>query len=310
MVNHFFSSYFGLGVVAAIILAFLFPYTAISLHPFATVFLFFLMFLSGFTIDWSKLKNFHLYIKEIILGNFLLFIVIPFALFFLSHALVTDALYVYGIIFAALCPSAIVAPFFTGILKGDKELAFLLLVSSSLISPFAIPPILHLLAGDQANISSVLLFKDIIIFVPLPLVCAYVTKKYLGIADAFFTRYLPVLNFILLALLIFILFGVSMTKLHFNFIQLQELWPLLVIALIQDFGLLLFLGPLNGSLKNNEKVVALFNSISMKNIAIASTLLLLYAPKAAMAPAMGFVAHALLFTPAILRHLLRISLKK
>lgn len=309
MVNHFISSYFGLGIVAAIILAFVFPYTAVSLHPYATLFLFFLMFLSGFAIDWEKLKNFRAYLKEMLIGNLLLFIIIPLIVFLFAHFLLADSLYIYGVIFAALCPAAIVAPFFTGIFKGDKELAFSILVSSSLLSPFLIPPLLHLFAGEQAAISTTLLFKEIMLFVPLPLLCAFLIKRYFKAAGGFLTRSLPIMNFILLALLIFILFGVSMTKLHFSSMQIQELGLLFLIALIQDFALLLFLGPLARSLGSSEKAIALFNSTSMKNIAIASTILLLYTPKAAIAPAMGFVAHALLFTPFVVRRLLSISLK-
>lgn len=309
MINAFFSKYFGLGVAAAIVLAFIFPYAAVSLHPLATVFLFAMMFLSGFTIEWDKLKDLRKYSREVILGNILIFVVIPFLMFLMAKTLLTNDLYIYGILFAALCPAAIIAPFFTGILKGDRELSFLILVSSSLISPFIIPPVLNFVAGDYLNISTTLLFKEILIFVPLPLVCAFLTKKYFKNADGFFTKSLPILNFVLLALLIFILFGVSMTKLDFNYIQLKELGIFLLIAFVQDFGFLLFLGPLNKSLQNTEKTVALFNSVSMKNIAIASTILLLYSPKAAIAPAMGFVAHAFLFTPLILRPLLRISLK-
>lgn len=309
MANHFFSSYFGLGIVVAIVLAFIFPYTAVSLHPYATLFLFFLMFLSGFAVDWSKLKNFHVYIKEVIIGNLFLFTVIPLVVYFFARFLLTDSLYIYGIMFAALCPTAIVAPFFTGILKGDKELAFFMLVSSSLLAPFVIPPVLHLLAGEHAAISTALLFKEMILFVPLPLFCAFLIKRYYITAGGFFTKSLPVLNFILLALLIFILFGVSMTKLHFSSMHAQELGILFLIALIQDFGFLLFLGPLARSLHDSEKAIALFNAASMKNIAIASTILLLYAPKAAIAPAVGFLVHAILFTPFILRRLLAISLK-
>lgn len=309
MANHFFSEYFGLGIIAAIALAFVFPYTAISLQPFAVIFLFFLMFLSGFAIDWSRLKNIRLYIRPLLFGNFLLFVAVPAVIYILSAALLDDALYIYGIVFSALCPAAIIAPFFTGILKGDKELSFLLLVSSSLLSPFVIPPILHVLAGDHANISTALLFKDIIIFVPLPLLCAFFIKKYFGTAAELFSRSLPFFNFALLAILIFILFGASMTKIPFDLIQMKELGILFFIALIQDFFFLLFLGPLQKAM-GYEKIIALFASISMKNIAIASTILLLYSPKSAIAPAMGFVAHALLFSPFILRHLVKVSLRQ
>lgn len=310
MINDFFSKYFGVGIAIAIVFAFIFPYTAVSLHPFATAFLFLLMFLSGFTIEWGKLRYFYKNIREIFLGNFFIFIVIPFIVFLLAKTFLTNELYIYGIVFAALCPAAIIAPFFTNILKGDKEQSFMILVSSSLLSPFVIPPILNLAAGDYLNISTVLLFKEIIIFVPLPLIIAFLIKKYFKSVDGLITKSLPVLNFALLAILIFILFGVSMTKLYFNYLELKELGILLLIAFVQDFGFLLLLGPLNGYLKNEEKVVAFFNSTAMKNIAIASTILLLYSPKAAIAPALGFVAHIFLFTPLVLRPLLKISLKK
>ncbi len=307
--NRFFSTYFGLGILFAILLSFIFPYIAVTLNPSSFFLLFFLMVLSGFTIDWSKLWLVMKNLKEVIFANSILYIVIPFVMFLLAKTFLTDEHYIYGVVFSALTPTAIVAPFFTKVCKADRELSFVILVSSMLISPFVIPLVLSLFLGNYLAISGVILFKDILLLVPLPLFIAFLVRKYSKPSSEFLTQSLPILNFFLLALLIFIQFGSSINRLNINYLEVKDVFLLVGFGFVQDFGFLLFLQPLSNWAKDEKKSVAIFNSISMKNIAIASSILLLYSPKAALAPTLGFVAHAFLFTPFILQRLIRASLK-
>lgn len=307
--NKFFSTYFGLGILFAIILAFMFPYIAITLNPSSFFLLFFLMVLSGFTIDWSKLGLVMKNLKEVIFANIALYVIIPFFMFLLAKTFLADKHYMYGVVFSALTPAAIVAPFFTKVFKADRELSFVILVSSMLISPFVIPLVLSLFLGNYLAISGMILFKDILLLVPLPLFIAFLVRKYSKPSSEFLTQSLPILNFFLLALLIFIQFGSSINRLNINYLEAKDVFLLIGLGFIQDFGLLLFLQPLSNWVRDEKKSVAIFASISMKNIAIASSILLLYSPKAALAPTLGFVAHAFLFTPFILQRLIRASLK-
>lgn len=300
LANQLLSRYFGVGIFVAILFAFFFRYTASSFSPYSLFLLFSLMFLSGFNLDWSKLKIVISNPKPIVFSNLLIFLIIPIVVLVVSRLILTDEAYIYGAVFSALTPTAAVAPFFASIFKTDKELSFVTLISSMILSPFVIPPLLALFVGGYLNIPSSLIFKDILILVPLPILLAALTKKIFPFVFEFLKKSLPLLNFFILSFLIFIQFGSSFNRLPLNYIDARNIIGLVIIAFIQDFFLLLFLKPIVDHFQNKEVGISILISSSMKNIAIASTILLLYNPKAALAPAIGFVAHSFLFTPLIL----------
>lgn len=308
LANQLLSKYFGVGVLTAIILAFFFRYTAYSFSPYSLFLLFLLMFLSGFNLDFSKLKTVITNPKPIIFSNLLIFLVIPFIILIISKLILTDDAYVYGAVFSALTPTAAVAPFFANILKTDKELSFVALISSMILSPFVIPPLLALMVGGYLQIPSSLIFKDILILVPLPILLAAFVKKIFPFIFEFLKNFLPLLNFLILSFLIFIQFGSSFNRLPLNYVDTRNIIGLVIIGFVQDFFLILFLKPIVDHFQNKEVGISILISSSMKNIAIASTILLLFSPKAALAPAIGFIAHSFLFTPLVLSWLIKKSL--
>lgn len=306
MIGHILKNYFGLGIFVTIIAAILFPYTAIMLHPLAILFLFLLMFVTGIRTDWSRLKI--ILIKKpalILLGNAIIYLIIPAVIYLLAKLLLTTDQYIYGMLFASLAPTAIVAPFFTGLLKGDKELSFGILVSSMIVAPFVIPVILEFLMGSAINIPAIFLFKDMLVIISLPLFLAFFIKKFFSRISKIIYTSAPVLNFIFLSLLVFILFGVSVHKITLGYGDYSELWWILGLFIVQDFGII-FLGRFIHIpfLSNREKTTLIISS-SMKNIAIAAGVLLIYDPRAAIAPGIGFIVHAFLFTPWILKKLIK-----
>jgi len=299
--NRFLLNYFGLGTLVAIGLAIVFPYIAFSFNPYGLYILFILMYLSGFGIEWKSLRVIAVKPMQIFISMLLLFVIIPVIVYVFGSVLLTEKIYLYGLVFSALTPSAAVAPFFTGIFKSNKELSFLILIISMLLAPFLIPLFLSLFFGSYLDISSFLIFKDILILVPLPIGLAWATKRFLPKPYTAVKQSLPILNFALLNLLFFIQFGTSVMKLQFNYIQMRDIVSIIFIVFVQDFCLFLFLSTIIKQLKNREDAVAVIVSSSMKNIALASTILLLYSPKAAIAPAIGFISHAFLFTPILLK---------
>jgi predicted Na+-dependent transporter len=304
MLNKLIQNYFGVGIFIVIALALIFPYTAVKLHPLAILFLFLLMLINSLLIDWSKLKNIFKNIKLVLLANFIIFIITPSIIFLFSSFLLNDNQYIYGAIFSALTPAALVAPFFTKILKGNKELSYSILLSSMIISPIAIPIMLKILIGPLLPISISLIFKDILLILPLPIIISYVTWRFNLKINNSIQKNGPILNFIFLGSLIFILFGTAFNKFNFNSTNNILLFKILLLVFIQDFAIIILWGFIANKFKNEKDSIAIIISVSMKNIAIAAGILLLHDPKAALVPAIGFIAHAFLFTPFILKKLI------
>jgi predicted Na+-dependent transporter len=305
MLNNLIQNYFGVGIFIIIALALIFPYTAVMLHPTSTLFLFLLMLTNSLLIDWSKLKNIYQHIKLVLFANVVIFIITPFIVFLFANSLLDDDQYIYGAVFSALTPAALIAPFFTKTLKGNKELSYSILLSSMILSPIAIPIMLKVIIGPLLPISASLIFKDILLILPLPIVLAYITWQINPKVNKSIQKNGPILNFIFLGSLIFILFGTAFNKFNFNSTNNVLLIKLLILAFLQDFAIIILWGFIARKFKDKKDSLALIISVSMKNIAIAAGLLLLHSPKAALAPAIGFIAHAFLFTPIVLKKLLK-----
>ena len=305
MLNNIVKKYFGIGIALAIVAALLFPYSAVKLHPLAVLFLFCLMVVTGITIDWPRMKIILKKPIAILFGNCIIYLIVPVIVFLLSKILLTTDQYIYGAVFAALTPAAIVAPFFTRLFKGNTELSFGILVSSMILSPLLIPIMLKLLLGDTVTMPTMLLAKDMLLLIPLPLLLGFSIKTFFAKISKIVYDNSPILNFVFLSLLIFILFGVSLQKVNLGYGGYSELGWLLLIFFVQDFGLILGARFVFWPRMPSADRTAIILSASMKNIAIAAGILLIYDPRAAIAPGIAFIVHAFLFTPWILKKLLK-----
>ena len=298
-------NFFGFFIMASIALGVLFPYTAVSMMPLGFVFLFILMVLAGLTIEWGDLPRMLEKPLDVLVGNILVFVFFPIMTLFLANQLLGDAQLLYGVVFSSMMPVAMVAPFFTGIVGGDKELSFMLMVTSMLASPFVTPFLVEFYLGPVIPISTWFMFKTMIVFIPAPLAISVLVKKFLPYVDRTARNNMTALNIICLSVIIFILFGVSFNRMSLNYVTYGELGALGFLALFQDFGTLLIAGFICSMIYTKKETSSLKVSLSMRNIAIAAGILLFYDPKAALAPAVGFIAHALLFSfiPVFRKHL-------
>jgi len=287
---------FGLPIMAAVFAGILFPYTALSLMPFGFVFLFVLMLLSGLSIDWHKIPAVLQRPYELLAGLFFVFLLFPLLQFILAKFLITSSQLLEGILFGALMPVAFVAPFFTKELGGDEELAFLVMVFSALLAPFITPLLLQQLTASSLVIQPLPLIKNMIWLVTIPLLGSFLISKYTPNYKKLITPYLALGNMATLSLLIFILFGSAANHLYTGYTPGTNIGKLLILAFIQDFGALFLARFLMGKLFAPKKATALMICLSMKNVAIAAGVLLFYDPRAALAPALVFIAHACLFS--------------
>lgn len=287
---------FGLPIMAAVFAGIFFPYTALSLMPFGFIFLFLLMLLSGLTIEWPKVLNSLQRPFELLTSLFFVFLLFPLLHLLLAKLLISDSQFLEGILFGALMPVAIVAPFFTRQLGGDEELAFLIMVLSTLAAPFIAPLLLKQLTASIITVQTLPLIKNMLWLVTLPLLCSFLISHYLPNCKKWLTPYLAAGNMGSLGVLIFILFGTAVSRLHLGYEPKMEIGKLLTLAFIQDFGSLFLARFIMQKLFVPQKATAFMVCLSMKNVAIATGILLFYDPRAALPPAFVFIAHACLFS--------------
>ncbi len=287
---------FGLPIIAAIVLGICFPYFALTLIPLAFVFLFLLMIWAGLTIDWSILKTILRQPHKIVLGLFFVFIVFPLIQYGIAKVLINDNQFLYGLVFASLTPIAIVAPYFTRVVHGDDGLSFMLMITSMLLCPFIAPPLLKLLLGHRIAIQMWPLFKYMMLLITLPLIISYLVSKFIPAVKRRIGPHLGLLNMITLSVLIYILWGNAAGRVNLSYTATSDIIVIIVLVFFQDFGVLFISRWLFAKMCSKQAEARAFTiSLSMKNVAIAAGLLLFYDPRAALPPAVAFIAHALLF---------------
>lgn len=288
---------FGLPIITAIVLGVCFPYFALTLIPLAFVFLFLLMIWAGLTIDWSILKTILRQPLKIVFGLTFLFFVFPLIQYGIATVLINDHQFLYGLLFASLTPIAIVAPYFTKVVHGDEALSFLLMITSMLLCPFIAPPLLKLLLGHRIAIQLWPMFKYMTLLITLPLIISYLVSRYTPSVKRRITPHLGLLNMMTLSILIYILWGSAAGRVNLSYTTTGDIVLIVVLVLFQDFGVLFISRWLFARVCSKRADARAFTiSLSMKNVAIAAGLLLFYDPRAALPPAVAFIAHALLFS--------------
>jgi len=125
---------------------------------------------------------------------------------------------------------------------------------------------------------------------------SFIITWYLPSVRSIIQPYLGFGNMAALGVLIFILFGTAVGRLNLGYESTGELGKLLVLAFFQDFGVLFLARILAKKFFAAQDANALMVSLSMKNVAIAASILLFYDPRASIAPAAVFIAHAFLFS--------------
>ncbi len=286
---------FGVPIIVAIVLGFLFPYQALVLIPLGFAFLFLLMIWAGLTVEWARLKNLRGRSKDVLVGLLLLYLFFPSLQWVLAKLLVTDQQYLFGLLFASLTPAAIVSPFFTRLLNGDEELSFLLMIVSMIICPVVVPPLLRLLAGSSIAFEMRSLAGFLTILVSVPLLISYLISRYLQGLRRLLLPHMGLLNMLTLSVLIYIFFGNAVGRFNLNYSSALMLGKILFLVFVQDFGVLFVSRFFLVAYYDNRRLNALATTLSMKNVAIAAAVLLYYDPRAALPPAIAFIAHACLF---------------
>lgn len=286
---------FGVPILAAIVLGILFPYTAISLIPFSILFLAILMINAGLVVDWRETVAVFSRVREVALGLLLLFVAFPLVLWILARLLVSDQQYLYGFVFSSLCPVALVAPYFTRLHEADEQLSFLLMVSSMVLCPLIVPVVLAMLFSSAVSLNLIPLMRYMVLLVTAPLLLSIVVGRFLPGVRRGILRFGHVINMVSLSLLIFTLFGSIRGRVGLYYTDTAEIVVLFALVLLQDFGVLIAARRMLGGVVPDKVADALSISLSMRNVAIAAGVLLVYDPRASFVPALAFVAHALLF---------------
>lgn len=286
---------FALPLVGALILGLLFPFVAVRVSTVSTALLVILMLNAGMSVKWSSLSSLAGRVREVGLALAVGYVFFPLLLSSMATVVLSDEQFLYGFVFSTLCPVAMVAPYFCRLHGADADFAMLLVVVTMLLSPFIVPPVLAMIPTASVSLSLAPLARYMLILILLPLACGYLVHRLLPGMVLIFNRFEGLINSVVLGLLFFSLFGTAAAKFNTSYMPVSEIVALCALVFVQDFGVLMLSRFLLKGLFEPPVARALVISLSMKNVAVAAGVLLIYDPRASFAPAVAFVAHAVLF---------------
>jgi BASS family bile acid:Na+ symporter len=140
-----------------------------------------LLFLSFLSISFSDITD-TLRSKALVIGVFLFIrmILFPAAVYFLFRALwpvySLSALLLTGI------STGVVAPFISVLLQANTPLVLVVVVASSLLVPFTLPPMVDILCGRSIELSVWAMMRLLLIVIFVPVAMAQLLKKLSSVA--------------------------------------------------------------------------------------------------------------------------------
>jgi BASS family bile acid:Na+ symporter len=152
------------------------PGVCAPLQPYPVVFMMLLLFLSFLSIRisqiWDTVRQSPLRIAGFLLFRMILFPVAVALLF----RLIWPAYSLSALLLAGISTGA-VAPFFANLLQANMALVLVVVVASSLLVPFTLPPLVAFLFGHSMEIPLLSMMRLLIMVVFIPLAAAEVLKK-------------------------------------------------------------------------------------------------------------------------------------
>jgi BASS family bile acid:Na+ symporter len=155
----------------------------IGLPEFGRVFIPYPLYLMMFLLFFSFLKiNFLQVFHDIRKKALILFIlclfklcIIPVGLFFLTQAIWPE--YAVPVLLLSGISTGVVAPFISGLLEASTLLVLMMVVVSSLLTPFSLPALVSLLVGQTIEISFLMMMKVLAIVIFLPALAAILLRS-------------------------------------------------------------------------------------------------------------------------------------
>jgi BASS family bile acid:Na+ symporter len=269
---HYISEYMGVLVLAAAVLALVFPEAMAGIRPTVINYLLgVVMFGMGLTLNLQDFRIVFSRPKDVIIGCIAQFTMMPLLAWGLSRLFSLDEALALGVVLVGCCPGGTASNVITYLAKGDLALSVGMTGVSTLLAPFLTPLLTWAFAGKSVNVDVIGMLLSILWVVILPIVIGLLVK---GLWPKFTERatdYLPAFSSIAIALIVAIIISANADRLLAG-----GLLIVLVVVLHNVCGL--GLGYLTGRLLglSEPKKRAISIEVGMQNSGLASSLATLH----------------------------------
>lgn len=265
---HYISEYMGFLVLAATVLALVFPDVLQQIRPTVINYLLgVVMFGMGLTLNLQDFKIVFSRPKDVIIGCLAQFTIMPLLAWGLTRTFQLDEALALGVVLVGCCPGGTASNVITYLAKGDLALSVGMTGVSTLLAPFMTPLLTWALAGKSVNVNVVGMLLSILWVVILPIVIGLIAKWIWPKFTEKATDYLPAISSIAISLIVAIIIGANAGKLLAGGLMI-----VLVVVLHNLCGL--SCGYLIGRLLklSEPKKRAISIEVGMQNSGLASSL--------------------------------------
>ena len=265
---HYISEYMGILVLAAALLALVFP-GVLQMVPTKAInyLLGVVMFGMGLTLNLKDFKIVFSRPKDVVIGCLSQFTVMPLLAYGLAKAFHLDEALALGVVLVGCCPGGTASNVITYLAKGDLALSVGMTGVSTLLAPFMTPLLTWALAGKSVDVDVWGMLLSILWVVILPIVVGLTVKglwpRFTGRA----TDYLPAFSSVAIAVIVAIVIAANAEKLLAG-----GLIIVLVVMLhnICGLGLGYLIGRLLGLSEPKKRALSI--EVGMQNSGLASSL--------------------------------------
>lgn len=277
--------YTGITVIIAVLAGFFFPHFSIF-KDYLLIMLGLLVFSSVLGMSRKELVTCVQRPKHLVIILAIMYLIMPVASWFVGSRFLSPEL-LAGYVIAAMAPAATGSPFWTKLIKGDRCLSLAFVGVSLLAAPIFIPILSYLLLSTIITVPVISIAEILGVIILLPVAAAYLIGKVADISKYSGWIALP-------TVLIIVATIISLNA--ENLLNLEYAYTLLLLAAFQvllAFGIGWFLTI--GHTPPERK--ALLFSVSVRNMALAMAIALLYfGPLAALPAAFLILLHMALIS--------------
>ena len=265
---HYISKYMGILVLAAAVLALIFPSMLQQIRPTVINYLLgVVMFGMGLTLNLQDFKIVFSRPKDVMIGCLAQFTVMPLLAWGLARVFQLDEALALGVVLVGCCPGGTASNVITYLAKGDLALSVGMTGVSTLLAPFMTPFLTWALAGKSVNVDVVGMLLSILWVVILPIVVGLVVKWIWPKFTEQATDYLPAFSSVAIAFIVSIVIAANANKL-----MAGGLMIVMVVILHNLCGLSLgyLIGQLLGLSDPKRRAISI--EVGMQNSGLASSL--------------------------------------
>lgn len=207
--SQFVGNTFAIWVLLFALLAFFSPSTFTWIAPHISLLLGIIMFGMGLTLSANDFKEVFKRPKDVAIGVFGQFLIMPSLAFLLAKGLQLPPEIAVGVILVGCCPGGTSSNVMTFLSKGDVALSVTITSITTLLAPLVTPALILLLASEWIPVDPSGLFLSIVKIVIVPIVLGLVVKKLFNKQAKASVKVLPLVSIVAIVAIVTAVVAVS-----------------------------------------------------------------------------------------------------